>query len=173
MQMGEARVAYETGGPQAVKEFLGRINKIFPNERFFTDSKGHDLVTGADRSGVDRALPESGTAGSANAFHGRPQRTGDVLSFQRRKVRHFSRDASAAGQQRRSLPYGSVRTGGGRRDLHRDGSVSGVATEETTAYGRPVRERRSFGARPYQAQRTSSGACRELSITWRIAFRRC
>src|SRR5277367_4867113 len=44
MQMGEARVAYESGGPQAVKEYLGRINKIFPNERFFADAKGRDLV---------------------------------------------------------------------------------------------------------------------------------
>ena len=50
MQMTEARLAYETGGPEALQAFLGRLNKIFPNERFFTDAKGRDLVTGADRS---------------------------------------------------------------------------------------------------------------------------
>ncbi len=50
LQIGEARVAYETGGPPALKAFLGRVNKIFPNERFFTDANGKDLVTGADRS---------------------------------------------------------------------------------------------------------------------------
>jgi signal transduction histidine kinase len=50
MQMGEARYAYETGGTEALRAFLKRVNRIFPNERFFTDAKGRDLVTGQDRS---------------------------------------------------------------------------------------------------------------------------
>jgi two-component system sensor histidine kinase CpxA len=50
MQMGEAQVAYETGGPEALRAYLSRLNRIFPNERFITDAKGRDLVTGADHS---------------------------------------------------------------------------------------------------------------------------
>lgn len=50
MQMEEARLAYETGGPEALRAFLSRVNRIFPNERFFTDAKGRDLVTGVDHS---------------------------------------------------------------------------------------------------------------------------
>jgi two-component system sensor histidine kinase CpxA len=50
LQLGEARVAYETGGPQALSAFLGRVHKIFPSERFLIDAHGKDLVSGVDRS---------------------------------------------------------------------------------------------------------------------------
>jgi two-component system sensor histidine kinase CpxA len=54
VQVGEAEWAYEHGGTEALRAFMGRVNHIFPNERFFTDAKGRDLVTGADRSDLIR-----------------------------------------------------------------------------------------------------------------------
>jgi signal transduction histidine kinase len=50
MQMEEGRLAYETGGSEALRAFLTRVNRIFPNQRFFTDASGRDLVTGEDHS---------------------------------------------------------------------------------------------------------------------------
>ena len=50
MQMQEARFAYESGGPEALRAYLGRLQKAFPNPRFLTDAKGRDLASGADHS---------------------------------------------------------------------------------------------------------------------------
>jgi signal transduction histidine kinase len=50
MQLGEARLAYETGGPKALGAFFERLRKIFPSERILIDSSNRDLVNGQDRS---------------------------------------------------------------------------------------------------------------------------
>jgi signal transduction histidine kinase len=55
-QAREAREAYESGGPKALRWDLERIKGIFQAEAFLTDANGRDLVTGEDR----RALIRSG-----------------------------------------------------------------------------------------------------------------
>ncbi len=50
MQLTEARHAYETGGPSALKDALDRFQRITKAEGIFTDGRGRDLVTGEDRS---------------------------------------------------------------------------------------------------------------------------
>jgi two-component system sensor histidine kinase CpxA len=69
MQLGEAEIAYQTGGPAALKAFLDRMNKIFPNERFFIDSTGRDLVNGIDRSDLIRRF-KKGPKGPPFPFFG-------------------------------------------------------------------------------------------------------
>jgi signal transduction histidine kinase len=50
MQTEEARWAYENGGAAALRTYLTRIERNFPNPHYFTDSSGRDLLTGEDRS---------------------------------------------------------------------------------------------------------------------------
>jgi two-component system sensor histidine kinase CpxA len=57
MQMEDARKAYETGGKQALAEYLERLETFFPGEHYFTDASGKDLVDGSDRSAL---LAQSG-----------------------------------------------------------------------------------------------------------------
>lgn len=54
-QAREAREAYETGGPKALRWDLDRIGEIFQAQAVLTDANGRDLVTGADRRPVIRA----------------------------------------------------------------------------------------------------------------------
>lgn len=55
-QAREAREAYESGGPKALRWDLDRIQGIFQADAYLTDPNGRDLVTGDDR----RALIRSG-----------------------------------------------------------------------------------------------------------------
>ena len=50
IQMVEARHAYETGGPGALRETLSRFRRVTGAEGVLTDSQGRDLVTGNIRS---------------------------------------------------------------------------------------------------------------------------
>lgn len=54
-QAREAREAYESGGPKALRWDLERIKGIFQAEAFLTDANGRDLVTGEDRRGLIRS----------------------------------------------------------------------------------------------------------------------
>ncbi len=54
-QAREAREAYESGGPKALRWDLDRIKGIFQAEAFLTDANGRDLVTGEDRRGLIRS----------------------------------------------------------------------------------------------------------------------
>src|SRR5208283_3483450 len=50
LQVSEASHAYETGGKQALKEYLARLETVFPGHHTLVDSKGIDVLTGANRS---------------------------------------------------------------------------------------------------------------------------
>jgi two-component system sensor histidine kinase CpxA len=54
-QAREAREAYESGGPTALRWDLDRIKEIFQAQAMLTDAHGRDLVTGEDRSNLIRA----------------------------------------------------------------------------------------------------------------------
>jgi signal transduction histidine kinase len=58
-QAREAREAYESGGPKALRWDLDRIQGIFQAEAFLTDANGRDLITGEDRRGLIRSGPWS------------------------------------------------------------------------------------------------------------------
>ena len=50
IQMVEARHAYETGGPEALRATLDRFRRITGAEGVLTDAEARDLVTGKERS---------------------------------------------------------------------------------------------------------------------------
>lgn len=54
-QAREAREAYESGGPKALRWDLDRIKGIFQAEAYLTDANGRDLVTGEDRRNLINA----------------------------------------------------------------------------------------------------------------------
>ena len=56
-QAQEARDAYESGGPKALRWDLDRIRGIFQAEAFLTDGNGRDLITSDDRRGLIRSGP--------------------------------------------------------------------------------------------------------------------
>src|ERR1035441_2299650 len=59
-QLAEARTAYETGGRQGLEEYMHRFHSVFWGEGILTDASGHDLLTGADESGLlSRSREES------------------------------------------------------------------------------------------------------------------
>src|SRR5262245_49220578 len=62
-QFGLARSAYEGGGSPKLAVILQKIRNSFPGrECFLTDSQGHDLVSGEDRSALlAKAEPSSAT----------------------------------------------------------------------------------------------------------------
>jgi signal transduction histidine kinase len=51
-QVDEAEETYRNGGPPALARYLRRLHAYFGPEHFFTDARGQDLVTGADRSSL-------------------------------------------------------------------------------------------------------------------------
>jgi two-component system sensor histidine kinase CpxA len=56
MQVDDARLAYEEGGPEKLARYLKRLERFFPDEHLLTDADGRDLVSGEDRSELlDRA----------------------------------------------------------------------------------------------------------------------
>ena len=55
--LDDARRAYEEGGSVRLDGYLKRLNSYSESEFFLTDSRGTDLVTGHDRSGVRRSRP--------------------------------------------------------------------------------------------------------------------
>lgn len=46
----EARISYETGGPEALGKFMARVHATYEADAAFTDAAGRDLLTGEDRS---------------------------------------------------------------------------------------------------------------------------
>ena len=54
-QAREASEAYETGGREALRWDLQRLREIFQADATLTDAKGHDLVTGDDRTKLIQA----------------------------------------------------------------------------------------------------------------------
>jgi signal transduction histidine kinase len=53
-QLEEARAAYETGGRPGLQIFLDNLVKIYGARGVLTDERGHDLLTGEDRSDLIR-----------------------------------------------------------------------------------------------------------------------
>jgi methyl-accepting chemotaxis protein len=53
-QLSEARYAYETGGPAALKAFFHRLRQVYGATGILTDAHGRDLLTGSDRSDLMR-----------------------------------------------------------------------------------------------------------------------
>jgi signal transduction histidine kinase len=51
LQVAEASHAYETGGKVALREYVGRLESMFPGRHTLVDHNGIDVLTGADRSG--------------------------------------------------------------------------------------------------------------------------
>src|SRR3954447_671315 len=52
-QLNETIRAYETGGKAGAADYVKRLDSAFPAaSHFFVDAKGHDLVTGDDRSEI-------------------------------------------------------------------------------------------------------------------------
>jgi len=79
-QLAEARAAYETGGQPGLQQFTHRFHAAFGGEGILADASGHDLLTGADESGLlDQSREESrfravrlrGAAISRNSGDGR------------------------------------------------------------------------------------------------------
>jgi signal transduction histidine kinase len=52
MQMDDARLAFEEGGPAKLDAYLRRLDRYFRDEHYLTDASGRDLVTGEDRSAL-------------------------------------------------------------------------------------------------------------------------
>jgi two-component system sensor histidine kinase CpxA len=50
--LDDARRAYEEGGSSRLAEYLGRLDEYSESEHYLTDSRGIDLVSGADRSSL-------------------------------------------------------------------------------------------------------------------------
>jgi signal transduction histidine kinase len=57
-QLQEARNAYETDGPQGLRAFLDRLQKVYRGPAFLTDANGRDLVTSQDRSALIESASE-------------------------------------------------------------------------------------------------------------------
>ncbi|MGA2741868.1 MAG: ATP-binding protein [Bryobacteraceae bacterium] len=51
-QVDQAEVTYRSGGPAALAAYLRRLQAYFGPEHYFTDARGKDLATGADRSAL-------------------------------------------------------------------------------------------------------------------------
>ena len=51
-QLAEARAAYEAGGRPGLEQFMQRFHSVFVGEGILLDASGHDLLTGADESGL-------------------------------------------------------------------------------------------------------------------------
>jgi signal transduction histidine kinase len=50
LQTAEASHAYESGGKEALKEYLSRLESMFPGHHTLVDRNGIDVLTGRDRS---------------------------------------------------------------------------------------------------------------------------
>jgi len=50
LQRDDAILSYNSGGPAALGEYLGRLQRYFPVPYFLTDARGIDLVNGANRA---------------------------------------------------------------------------------------------------------------------------
>lgn len=50
MQRDDAIVSYETGGPDGLRRYLGRLDRYVPVQHFVTDATGKDLVDGVNRA---------------------------------------------------------------------------------------------------------------------------
>jgi two-component system sensor histidine kinase CpxA len=51
-QLEEARTAYEMAGQPGLQRFMRRFHNVFNGEGILTDASGHDVLTGADESGL-------------------------------------------------------------------------------------------------------------------------
>ncbi len=75
----ETRRAYEEGGPDRLAARLKKLDAYLPGEHIFTDARGRDLVTGADRSALLKN--RAGSGGPPRLADGRmilmPPRRGD------------------------------------------------------------------------------------------------
>mgnify|MGYP005810880611 CR=1 FL=1 len=77
-QQQQAIKAYEAGGPQQLATYLAETDAAFRGDRYLTDAKGRDLVTGVDRSSMLRF--EHSIFGGPKRKNGKvtiPRRSGD------------------------------------------------------------------------------------------------
>ncbi len=69
--------AYEEGGAERLSAYLQRVSSYLPGEHVLTDSRGYDLVNGADRSDLlrrGRGAPESRRLSNGCFIHVAPTR---------------------------------------------------------------------------------------------------
>jgi signal transduction histidine kinase len=52
MQLESARTAFQHRGPNGLRDYLAKLDRIFGGSHYLLDAKGIDLVTGADRAGM-------------------------------------------------------------------------------------------------------------------------
>ncbi|MBC7926358.1 MAG: HAMP domain-containing protein, partial [Bryobacteraceae bacterium] len=85
LQLAEARNAYETGGPDALRKTLERFRRLTDSEGVLTDAEGRDLVSGQIRTDLRDAARRRrrGTfAGKrGGTVIGRPSRDGQYFYF--------------------------------------------------------------------------------------------
>jgi signal transduction histidine kinase len=68
MQLDDARLAYETGGPERLGQYLQRLANYFPGEHYLTDPSGRDLLDDTDRSSLLRQANRQLDTGRAFTF---------------------------------------------------------------------------------------------------------
>jgi len=66
LQVAEASNAYETGGKEALKAYLARLEIMFPGHHTLVDRNGIDVLTGVDRSADLRHAGTHWTPGTQN-----------------------------------------------------------------------------------------------------------
>lgn len=84
IQFAEARFAYETGGPPALRATLERFRRAADIEGVLTDAAGRDLATGEDRSDLIEAAqsrPRRPTLVRGRAVIGRQSLDGRYMYF--------------------------------------------------------------------------------------------
>ncbi len=74
LQLEEARMAMDQGGPAAVSAYLQHVNRVFGGSHFLLNAAGVDVVSGEDRSNL---IP------SAGAVQGRQRRAGELVISRR------------------------------------------------------------------------------------------
>jgi two-component system sensor histidine kinase CpxA len=57
LQMLQATRTYESGGPSALAAYLNEVDATLKGQRYLTDARERDLVTGEDRSALRRTEP--------------------------------------------------------------------------------------------------------------------
>jgi two-component system sensor histidine kinase CpxA len=68
-QRDQAIEAYEAGGREGLRENLRKLETYFQGEHFLSDSKGTDLLTGADHSALIAEARERGNGGPKRGSH--------------------------------------------------------------------------------------------------------
>src|SRR5215472_4844574 len=73
LELESARGVYESQGPDALRDYLKTLDSIFHGSHFLLDSRGIDVISGQDRSGLLPPPPaiksRTGTQGKGHVTH--------------------------------------------------------------------------------------------------------